>query len=101
MFELHGVVVGISNSIWGAVVLFVVEDFLGGGADGGSGGGCEVVDIHFVPLEIVDPVGGESPLVGEALSPEVGGLVAFFYQCFPVGCDAVAVGVVMVWGLEG
>ena len=100
VLELHGSVVGVLDAVWGAVILFVVEDFLGGGAYWGSGGGGEVVDVHFVPLEIIDPVGGEAPLVGEALGPEVGGLIAFFDEGFPVGCDTVAVGVVVVGGLE-
>ena len=56
VFQLHSVVVRVFDAVWGAVVLFVVEDFLGRGAYRGSGGGGEVVDIHFVPLEIVDPV---------------------------------------------
>ncbi len=39
-------------------------------------------------------------MIGEALGPEVGGLIALFHEGLPVGCYAVAVGVVMVGGLE-
>ncbi len=56
VFQLHGIVVGVFDAVGSSVVLFVVEDFLRCRADGGSGGGCEVVDVHFVPLEGIDPV---------------------------------------------